>query len=319
MNSFGTLFKITFYGESHSPSMGVVIDGVRSGLDVDLNKIKGLLTRRRPKSDFETPRVEDDDFEITSGVFNGRTNGGAINVVVKNTNYNSSKYDEINQYYRNSHVDYVSKKYGSNFDFRGSGFLSGRLSVLYVIAGYFACLVYPCSVESQIIRPSEEEVKKAVAQNDSIGGLIRLTAKADPFLGEPIFNKATSNISSLLFSVPSVKGVVFSDEIESIFLTGSNYADEIVDSSGKTKTNHSGGVNGGITNNNPLIVNCLIRPISSFGKQQNLFDKNLNKSIKTSIKGSHDLYHLERMRVILESVLRISLADLYYFSIFSKK
>ena len=313
MNSIGTLFRITIYGESHGESMGVVIDGVKSGLKVNNQDIIQLLLRRRPSSITETSRIEEDDFQITSGVFNGFTTGAPVNVIVRNKKYDSTIYEKNQNFWRSSHIDFVKNKYGSFFDYRGGGPLSGRLTVLYVIAGYFAKIITKFDVTSEIIIPDINSLnfKKTLESGDSLGGLIQVKAKTMAFLGEPIFNKVSSTISSLLFSVGSVKGVYFGESITDYLLTGSKYVDEIINKNGTTKTNRAGGINCGITNGNDLLVNIMVRPISSFKLKQYLFDTEKQKQIYASYEGKHDSFHLPRMQVVLESMVHIGLADLF--------
>ncbi|MDR2867151.1 MAG: chorismate synthase [Acholeplasmatales bacterium] len=308
MNQFGKLFQITLYGESHNPTMGLVIDGLPSGITIDNEEIARLLSLRKAHNSYETSRHEEDEFSIEAGIFKQMTTGAPINIVLKNSAYKSTEYDFTKEFYRSSQVDFVSQKY-PNFDWRGGGFLSGRVTALLVIAGYFASLITKVKVSSKIISPSEQEVKKITALGDSLGGQVEIRASVSPFLGEPIFYKATSVLSSLLYSIPTVKGVIFG-ELEDIFLAGSKYVDPIINASGKTLTNHSGGINAGITNGNELIINCFIRPISSFSLPQPLFNKNTNKQETVALKGRHDLFHLQRLQVVLESAVQIGLADL---------
>jgi len=318
MNSFGKLFRIQLLGESHSKTLTLKIDGFKAGYVVDFNELERLLALRRPQKSYETSRIEQDKYIIRSGIIDNHTNGDTIVIEVENNAFDDETQEYLKTYYRNSHADFVArKKYGADFDYRGAGFLSGRLTVLLVIAGYFASLIKDFDVKSEIIKvgssKNKDEFEDLIknSNGNSLGGTIKLTTKLEAGLGEPIFDKLTSYLSSILFSVPSVKGVVFADEIESLELSGSKYNDVIINESGTTLTNHTGGVNCGISNGNDLIIHCLIRPISSIKLPQQLFNFKTNKNEEVTITSKNDLFHLNRLKVVLESCVKIALVDLF--------
>ncbi|MDR2828232.1 MAG: chorismate synthase [Acholeplasmatales bacterium] len=321
MNTYGNLFKISVYGESHSKYMGVIIDGMKCGIRINGEEISSLLKRRNPSKNYETARKEDDVFTIKSGLLNNYTTGSPICVEIENTAYDSTKYSFFSDVPRPGHIDFVvKKKYGGYADLNGSGMWSGRLSALLVIGGYFASKMIPFITTSEIVNVGGEidsEKFDSVMENskkeqDSVGGVIKInTSNMIVGLGEPLFNKLTSNIASLLFSVGGVKGVNFGEFYNDVSIKGSSYNDPFINKEGKTRSNNSGGINAGISSGNDLVIYCLVRPISSISKIQNTYSLKEDKMVDLKIEGRHDSSILNRIKVVLESCVSISLANAY--------
>ena len=298
MNDFGKLFKVSLYGASHNEVIGVLIDGVPAGLKIDLEEMKKDLARRKPQSISETARVEDDDPIIKSGLFNGFTNGTPLVIEFQNKNTKSADYAEFVHHPRPGQVDFVAnKKYHGFNDYRGAGMFSGRLTTLIVAAGYVAKQVANFKYESKIIACGELDdlsqldayLNQIKAEGDSVGGILKISVKDVPVgLGEPYFYSTESAISQILYSIGGVKGVSFGIGFDGLKLKGSEYNDLIIDKEGHTKTNNAGGINGGITNGNDLVVKVFVKPISSIAKEQNTFDFESNSIEPLMIKGRHD-------------------------------
>ncbi len=321
MNTIGTLFRLTLYGESHQAAIGVVIDGVPPGIPIDEDAIARALKARNPDAVGTTPRKEKDRFQITSGIFEGRTTGSPIHVMIENKDVRSKDYDHLRRHPRPGHSDFVAhRKYGGFNDHRGGGRFSGRLTAPLVVAGSIAKQVVPFSFSHRIkqlgtltdmtkLDPYLESVK---AEGDSVGGIIELRVDDVPVgLGEPMFEKVESKAAQILFSIPAVKGVEFGTGFEGITMKGSAFNDTIEDDTGKTLTNHSGGVSGGITNGNPLIVKVFIKPTSSIQKSQETYHTEHGRRETMEIKGRHDVAIARRAPIVLESVLAVVMADLY--------
>lgn len=321
MNSFGTLFKITIYGESHQDAIGVVIDGVLPGLKIDWDLVRHDLKLRRPGAIGTTPRVEKDEFVVTSGIFNEYTTGSPIHVMIKNENVISKDYEHLKTQPRPGHADYVSSiKYKGFHDYRGGGRFSGRLTTPIVVAGAIAKQMLPFKFSHKIVQlgdledlsKMDEYLRKISEDGDSVGGTIELKVKNMIVgLGEPMFEKLDSKIGQMMFSIPAVKGVEIGTGFSGKTLKGSEFNDVFLDDKGKTLTNHSGGVSGGISNGNDLIVKVFVKPTSSIKKEQNSFNLE-SKEIKTfSVGGRHDVAIIRRAGIVLENALAIVLADLY--------
>jgi len=271
-----------------------------------------------------TPRQEDDIPIFKSGLFNGTTTGAPITIIFENKNIRSSDYEKQRAVPRPGHADYVAhKKFGGFEDYRGSGHFSGRLTVAMVAAGVIAKKLLnriqnstPITIESKILEIGGEQdldkgLQKAIDAKDSIGGIIECRASGIPVgLGEPFFDSAESLISHIVFAIPAVRGVEFGTGFPAARMFGSQHNDAIENSSGKTKTNHAGGVVGGITNGNELVFRIAIKPTSSAPKEQQTLNWETNQVEKFSVKGRHDLCIALRVPVILESVTAVVLADL---------
>ena len=320
MNQFGHLFKVNLYGASHQDVIGVMIDGVPVGLKIDAQEMEDFLARRKPTSKSETARREEDRPIIKCGLFNGLTDGTPLVIEFKNNDTHSSDYNEFVNHPRPSHVDLVAKdKYHGFNDYRGSGAFSGRLTAALCAAGYVAKKVANFDYSSEIVQCGDLEdlskldqyLEQVKSEGDSVGGVLKVVVKnVNKSLGEPYFYSAESAISQILFSIGSVKGVSFGAGFEGVGLKGSQFNDLIINKDGKTATNNAGGINGGITNGNDLVVNVFVRPISSIAKTQETYDFESDMIKPLTIKGRHDASIIKRVGVVLESAVAIALADL---------
>ncbi len=324
MNSYGTLFKVTLYGESHQPAIGVVVDGMIPGTVIDESLITRDLDRRKPGAIGTTPRKETDAFNITSGVFQGKATGSPIHIMIENQNMKSSDYEKLVYQPRPGHADFVAQvKYKGYQDYRGGGRFSGRLTAPLVVAGSLAKMMIPYTISSKITRVGEltdlshldEYLTKIAKAGDSVGGIVKIVVKDVPAgLGEPFFNKLDAEIAKMVMSIPAVKGVSFGAGFEAADKLGSDWNDVFINERGITKTNHSGGVSGGISNGNDLIVKVLVKPTSSIQKPQDTYDYKAKKVNPLDIGGRHDVAIIRRIPVVLENVIAIVLADLMLLS-----
>lgn len=310
MNSFGRLFRVSIFGESHGPIVGVVIDGCPPGISFPREVMLEDLHRRRSGKKGTTTRREDDDPMVTSGIFEDKTTGAPITIMFDNNDVRSGDYDKIKMMPRPGHADFVAQhKYTGCNDHRGGGHFSGRLTVGLVAAGAIAkTIVDEVDIVSEIVHlgGSVDDV-----DDDSFGGIVECRASGIPVgWGEPFFDSVESLISHIIFAIPGVKGIEFGVGFRCADMLGSEYNDEIVDADGHTRTNNSGGINGGITNGNELVFRVAVRPTASIAKEQNTVDLNTGKQIKMSTAGRHDKCIALRFPVIVEAVTAIVLADL---------
>ncbi|MEG2479577.1 MAG: chorismate synthase, partial [Mucinivorans sp.] len=278
MNRFGKTFGVSIFGESHGLEIGVVLDGVPAGMDLAVEDFEGDLARRRSGARGTTPRKESDTPRIVSGLFQGHTTGAPLTILFDNENTRSSDYDALRTHPRPSHADLVAmqKWHGAN-DPRGGGHFSGRLTAPLVAAGVVAKrMLGEVHLQATLIQVggqdaslSAQVVEQAMRDGDSVGGLIECRVQGLPVgLGEPFFDSAESTIAHALFAVPAVRGVEFGSGFAAAAMRGSEHNDPIVNSSGATLTNHAGGVVGGITNGNELIVRVAIKPTASISRAQ---------------------------------------------------
>lgn len=320
-NSFGNRFKIEIYGGSHTESLGVKIWGVPAGLPLTEADFEVDIARRRSGAIGSTPRRESDTPHIVSGVVNGVTTAEVLEIVFYNENTRSKDYDKLKNHPRPSHADLTARhKYGEEFDLRGGGIFSGRMTLLLVAAGVVAKkLLAGATFSSHIVEiagskdPDMFETIIAAAQRDkdSVGGVIEcIVSGAGRDLGEPFFDSVESIAAHLLFSVPAVKGVEFGSGFEGVRLRGSERNDVVIDSNGTTATNNEGGINGGITNGNPIIVRVAIKPTPSIAQPQNSYNFESQRIEPLIIGGRHDACILVRAAVVVEAVMAISLAEL---------
>jgi len=318
MNSFGTLFRISLFGESHGKAIGVVIDGCPSGVPLSPGDFTHDLTRRRSGAAGTTARKEADRPEVLSGLFNGFTTGSPIMVMTLNEDRISSDYDEFRKMPRPGHADFTSSvKYMGFADLRGSGHFSGRITWGLVVAGVIAKkIIGKTDISARVISAGgspdiENVIKKAVAENDSVGGIIECTIKNVPAgLGEPFFNSFESILSHIVFSIPATKGIEFGSGFSSSLMRGSVHNDPLINEKGRTATNNSGGINGGITNGNEVIFRVAVKPTSSTGVEQTTFNFETKEMDILKVKGRHDTCIALRMPVIIEAAAAITLADL---------
>lgn len=320
MNTFGRLFRVHIFGESHGESVGVVIDGCPAGLSVDETLLLPDLERRKGGiQKGTTPRKEEDVPLFKSGIFNGKTTGAPIALFFENKNTRSEDYTTQRNIPRPGHADFVAnKKFGGYEDYRGGGHFSARLTTGLVAAGSIAKkFINHCSIEAHVIEIAGESdpdkgLQKAIDAKDSVGGIIECRVNNLPIgLGEPFFDSVESLLAHALFSIPAVKGVEFGSGFSAARMFGSEHNDAIVDANGTTKSNHAGGINGGITNGNELVFRIAIKPASSTPKQQESLNWETNTVETFSIKGRHDLCVALRAPVIVEALTAIVLADLF--------
>jgi chorismate synthase len=322
MNSIGRLFRVHIFGESHGEGLGVVVDGCPAGIDISLADFEEDLNRRRAGAFGTTSRVEEDLPEIVSGVFNGHTTGAPIMIVFRNTDKRSKDYEAIRNSPRPGHADFVlDKKYKGYNDFRGGGHSSGRLTLALVAAGIIAKKVIPSiKIQATLMEAGgnpniEQAIEQAITNQDSIGGVVACQVNGLPIgLGEPFFDSLESVISHLVFSIPAIKGISFGAGFAAAKMTGSEHNDAIMDGFGATKTNHSGGINGGISNGNELFFEVVVKPTSSTPRQQNSWNTASQTVESFTIKGRHDLCIALRVPVVIEAAAAIALADFVQLS-----
>lgn len=346
-STFGTKFKITTWGESHGTGVGVVIDGCPAGLALCEADIQKYLDRRKPgQSRYSTPRREEDAVEIQSGIFEGRTTGTPISMVVYNKNQRSSDYSEIASYYRPGHADYTfDAKYGFR-DYRGGGRSSARETIGRVAAGAAAAkllgmlgirfLTYvksigPVSIdascfdaaqinENPLYMPDAAAAAKAQAYldecmraQDSSGGVVECVISGVPAgIGEPVFDKLDAQLAKAVFSIGAVKGFEIGDGFEAARARGLDYNDAFYyDENGRLckKTNHAGGILGGISDGTDIIFRAAFKPTPSIGAQQHTVSRS-GENITVNIKGRHDPVIVPRAVVVVEAMAALTLADL---------
>ncbi len=319
MNSFGRIFRVHIFGESHGESVGLVIDGCPAGLSLNAEDfIEDIERRKGGTQKGTTPRKEDDIPFFKSGVFNNLTTGAPITILFENNNIRSSDYDKIRDFPRPGHADFVAhQKFGGFEDYRGSGHFSGRLTVALVAAGVIAKkLLKQIEIKATLAEVAGEKIieaglQKAIDAKDTVGGIIECHINGLPIgLGEPFFDSIESLISHAIFAIPAVRGIEFGTGFEAAKMFGSQHNDAIEDIRGKTTTNHAGGVVGGLTNGNELVFRIAIKPTSSTPKEQQSLNWNTGNLESFSVKGRHDLCIALRVPVIVEAVAAMVLADL---------
>lgn len=354
-SSFGTIFKITTWGESHGKGLGVVVDGCPAGLPLDENDIQKFLNRRKPgQSKFTTPRKEDDAVEILSGVFEGKTTGTPISLVVYNQNQKSKDYSEIASYYRPGHADYTfDQKYGFR-DYRGGGRSSGRETIGRVAAGAIAVkilnqlgitfLAYTRSIgpiciaaqnfdatqinENPLYMPDADAAENAenylnacIAEQNSSGGVVECIIQGVPAgIGDPVFEKLNANLAKAIMSIGAVKGFEIGDGFDVAKATGKNNNDAFrlgADGRPVKSTNHAGGILGGMSDGSDIILRAAIKPTPSIAATQQTVNKN-GEEIDVSIKGRHDPIIVPRAVVVVESMAAITLVDALFTNMSAK-
>lgn len=318
MNSFGRIFRITIFGESHGPAVGITIDGCAAGIDLIETDLEADLQRRRAGAAGTTPRAEDDKPKFISGVFQNKTTGAPITILFENNNTRSADYEELKNTPRPGHADFVlHEKFKGFNDYRGGGHSSGRLTVALVAAGCIAKKILKgVQIRAELAEVGgnknvEAAIQAAVEAQDSIGGIVACTVSGLPIgLGEPFFDSVESSISHLAFSIPAIKGVEFGSGFHAARMRGSEHNDAIIDAQGTTATNHAGGVNGGVTNSNELYFRVAVKPTSSTPQQQQTWNKQTRSVEAFTVKGRHDLCIALRVPVVVEAIAAIALADL---------
>ena len=322
MNSWGDIFRVTIWGESHGAQVGVSIDGVPAGIALCEEDFTADLDRRRAGAAGTTPRKEGDVPHIVSGLYNGYTTGTPLTIEFLNENTRSGDYKNLITHPRPSHADWVAqKKWNGYNDPRGGGHFSGRITLGVVAAGVVAKKILGESVNfsTEIIEIGGERnrdkfteiIEQARMAQDSVGGVVECRVNGvETGLGEPFFDSAESLIAHLLFSVPAVKGVEFGSGFEGVRLRGSERNDLIIDSLGTTATNNEGGINGGITNGNPIVVRVAIKPTPSIGLGQQTYNFATQSVEELKIGGRHDACIVLRASVVVEAAMAVVLADL---------
>ncbi|MFN4246904.1 MAG: chorismate synthase [Flavipsychrobacter sp.] len=318
MNSFGLIFRVHIFGESHGPAVGVTIDGCPAGIPLSAEDFEKDIERRKAGAAGTTPRKEDDTPEILSGVFNNITTGAPITIIFRNNNTRSADYEALRDTPRPGHADFVlHKKFDGYNDYRGGGHSSGRLTVCLVAAGVVAKKVLNgITIKATLVEAGgstdiEAAIQKAVEEQDSIGGIVSCTVKGLPVgLGEPFFDSAESFISHIAFSIPAIKGIEFGSGFGAAKMKGSEHNDAITDADGTTKTNYAGGINGGITNGNELYFRIAVKPTSSTPKEQQTWNNKTQQVESFTVKGRHDLCIALRVPVVAEAAAAIALADM---------
>lgn len=317
MNTFGRIFRISIFGESHGPLLGITLDGVPPGIAVSESDFSDDIARRKPGAKGTTGRVERDIPEIVSGWFGGFTTGAPLTLIFRNSNVRSADYSALADHPRPGHADLVARrKYHGFNDYRGGGHFSGRLTLALVAAGVLAKkIIAPALPRAQLLsvagqNPDSDLVERALAEGDSVGGIVECRVSDLPLgLGEPFFDSVESLISHLAFAIPGVKGVEFGAGFASAQMRGSQHNDAILDSAGHTKTNNAGGANGGITNGNELVFRVAVKPTSSIAVAQHTYNFKTDSAQSLTVGGRHDACIALRMPVILEAVAAIVLAD----------
>ena len=322
MNSWGNRFRVTLWGESHGAQVGVTIDGVPAGIALAESDFEADLARRRAGAAGTTPRKESDAPHIVSGLYRGFTTGAPLTVEFLNENTRSGDYASLASHPRPSHADWVAmKKFHGYNDPRGGGHFSGRITLALVTAGVVAKKILGSGVtfRTDIIEiggSTEKEhfadiIERARMDRDSVGGVVECRAEGVAAgLGEPFFDSAESLMAHLLFSVPAVKGVEFGSGFAAARMRGSEHNDPIIDAEGHTSTNNAGGIVGGITNGNAIVVRAAVKPTASISREQMTFNCASGQVDSLVIKGRHDVCITLRAAVVVESAVAIALADL---------
>lgn len=322
MNSWGEKFRITLWGESHGQQVGVSIDGVPAGIALSEDDFSTDLNRRKSGAAGTTPRHESDTPRIVSGIYNGYTTGSPLTIEFNNENTRSGDYKSLETHPRPSHADLVARqKWNGYNDPRGGGHFSGRITLALVAAGVVAkkILGTQTTFQTDIIAiggsHNKEDFAKIIEQaqqaQDSVGGVVECRINGiQAGVGEPFFDSVESQIAHLLFAVPAVKGVEFGAGFKAAEMKGSEHNDPICDAKGHTATNHAGGIVGGISNGNEIVVRAAIKPTASISMAQQTFNFESGSIEPLVIKGRHDVCITLRAAVVIEAATAIALADL---------
>lgn len=342
-NTLGRIFRLTTYGESHGPAIGGVIDGCPPGVEVNLEELQKNMQRRKPgQSNYTTPRNEKDSVELLSGVFETKTTGTSIGFIIRNENQHSKDYNDIEKVFRPSHADFTyTKKFGVR-DHRGGGRSSARETANWIVGGTFAKWLLPKNIdikayvssignlelgdrevdfdfiEKNPFRCPNEEFSKEIKElldkvkedGDTVGGTIKVVIKNSPIgLGEPIFDKLHARLAYNMMTINAVKGFEYGSGFEGTKMRGSEHNDIFLED-GSTKTNHSGGIQGGISNGQDIYFSVAFKPVASIYKSQETINSD-HKKINLKIEGRHDPCVLPRAVPIVEAMSYLTLADFY--------
>ena len=350
-NTYGKIFKLTTFGESHGQAIGGIIDGCPAGLEIDLNAIEAEMNRRKPgQSTIVTQRKEPDTVKFLSGIFEGKTTGTPIGFVIENTNQKSQDYSHIKDTYRPSHADYTyDKKYGIR-DYRGGGRSSARETASRVAAGAIAKQLlkgvslnaYVSAVgeislnkhyseldfseieknpvrcpDPKIALEMENYIKQIRKEGDTVGGIVSCVIKNVPIgLGEPVFDKLHAELGKAMLSINAVKGFEFGSGFDGIKLKGSEHND-LFNKDGSTKTNNSGGIQGGLSNGEDIYFNVAFKPVATIMQKQQTIDRNGNLA-EMQGKGRHDPCVVPRAVPIVEAMAALVIADFWLLNKLSK-
>lgn len=327
MNSFGDKLKITLFGESHGECIGIVIDGVPPGMPLSEEDLMPDVLRRKGGGRGTTTRVESDIPRIISGCHGGHATGAPITIIFKNENVRSSDYDSFIALPRPGHADFTSSvKYNYLNDTRGGGMFSGRMTLAIIAAGVVAKrILWGVNIKARLIEvgsksvESEEWLSSKEAEiffneieerGDSIGGVIECRVENPPLgLGNPFFDSVESLISHLVFSIPGIRGIEFGDGFQAARMKGSEHNDPFITSEGKTSKNGAGGINGGISNGNPIVFRVAVKPTSSIFRTQRTMNFITEEMEDLIIPGRHDICFALRVPVIIEAVTALALCQ----------
>lgn len=352
-STIGTMLQVTLFGESHGPCIGIVMNGVPHGIQLDIGFIQKQMKKRSANNPYSTNRIETDEVQIVSGVFQGYTTGAPLTIMIQNHYHNSKHYETLKTYYRPSHSDYTYDiKYEGFQDYRGGGHGSGRLTAPLVAAGAIALQILAtknikiathilkcqelmdrsfyqskciedeihilqkktfCVLDDEIEAKIKDRILYAKTNKDSIGGILEsVILNLPPGIGEPFFHSIESIISHYLYSIPAVKGVSFGLGFEFKNFYGSQINDAFIQENNKIKTtsNYNGGINGGISNGMPILVNTAIKPTPSIYKTQTSMNRKTKKNESFQIQGNHDPAIFHRATVVIDSMLALATLDL---------
>ncbi len=317
MNTFGTIFRISIFGESHGESVGVVIDGCPAGIPLKHSDFSSDFSRRRSGARGTTPRREADIPRLMSGVFNELTTGAPVMIMFENSNTRSGDYTKLIETPRPGHADFTSqKKFGGYQDYRGGGHFSGRLTLGLVAAGVIAKkMIAPLQAEARLLEVGgssdiDAALDRAIEAGDSIGGIVECTIAQVPVaLGEPFFNSVEAVLSHMIFSIPAIKGIEFGAGFRAARMTGSEHNDNIISTDGLTETNHAGGINGGITSGNEIVFRVAVKPTSSTHRVQRTMNMQSGEIEELAVEGRHDTCIALRVPVVVEAAAAIVMAD----------
>ncbi len=354
MNTLGNKLKVTVFGQSHAPAIGCVIDGLPAGFAPDMDRVAAFMARRAPgQNAWSTPRKEGDTPEILSGLVDGRTCGAPVAMVIHNGDQHSRDYSGLKRTPRPSHADYTAIiKYGENYDIRGGGQFSGRLTAPLCFAGAFALQLleqrgvtvaaHIGQIENIVDTPPDfasvsredlevllhkpfpvfddtagmnmrQAIEAARMEQDSVGGVIRCFVLGLPAgVGEPMFGGVENRLAAALFGIPAVRGVSFGTGFAAAGMRGSVHNDPFVMEDGRvrTRTNHAGGVLGGITSGMPLVVNIAVKPTASISREQETVDLETKENSPLVIHGRHDPCIVPRAVPVAEAVTALTVLDM---------
>jgi chorismate synthase len=344
-NSYGTLFRITTFGESHGEALGGIIDGCPPGITIDLEAVQLEMSRRKPgQSAIVTQRKEPDDVQFLSGIFEGKTTGSPIGFIIPNENQHSKDYEHLKEAYRPSHADFTYQQKFGHRDYRGGGRSSARETACRVVAGAIAKqFLHSLNIrfstyvdhvgtvrfesvkfyeldqieanavrcpDAKIAADMEDLILTTRKKGDTVGGAIRCVIEGVPVgLGEPVFDKLHAELGKAMLSINAVKGFEIGSGFDSISMFGSEHND-LFETDGSTKTNHSGGIQGGISNGMPISFRVAFKPVATLMQNQTSIDQNGNE-IELAGKGRHDACVVPRAVPIVEAMAAMVILDVY--------